>query len=593
MKRITNLEISNYRAFHDVYLIELPKGENLLIYGENGSGKSSLFKSVNNFLASSRNPAFPYTKSYYKQAEEGLLNFVFNEFNPNLNQITSNFGEIISFGSAILSTNTSAFVRDAELIKGFLDYRSLLEVYNHPDAKPNLFNLIVCELLKNFIPIGVNYPLGEKWLQLENDLKTSYSRRGRNYTAAIAALPAFEINLNQSLKGIFLQLNVFLIKYFKLNLRVWYTLLPTHPIINPAIRQSWRNAIKDLRLEIKLGGVVINNQSDFINEARFSALAICLYLAALKRNPQLMDYKVLFLDDVFIGLDTSNRLPILEIIKNEFQDYQVFISTYDKHLFELARRKFETETPNKWKSVELYVGQDTITKKLIEKPILITGQTNFEKGSQYLHDRQKPDYPAAANYFRKALEEIIQDYIPRWETTDSDNTQIPTYQLTSLAQKTKKFLEKTGNNSISIVNIIGLLPALLHPLSHHEIASPVYKGELLSIEANIIKLKQLLTDIDISNNFKCGLGHGKRVKITFTIDAAANHYSYYELILKESLTLKRNGAATPIISKIHCVADRCYGHNGVVQYPSSNLDKKNQNFNYESLVHKTLKLTTL
>lgn len=65
MKRITNLEILNFRAFFDAYQIELPKGENLLIYGENGSGKSSLFKLVSNFLRSSQNPAFPYIKHYF------------------------------------------------------------------------------------------------------------------------------------------------------------------------------------------------------------------------------------------------------------------------------------------------------------------------------------------------------------------------------------------------------------------------------------------------------------------------------------------------------------------------------------------------
>jgi len=45
MKRITKLEISNFRAFFDNYLIALSNGENSLIYGENGSGKSLLFKS--------------------------------------------------------------------------------------------------------------------------------------------------------------------------------------------------------------------------------------------------------------------------------------------------------------------------------------------------------------------------------------------------------------------------------------------------------------------------------------------------------------------------------------------------------------------
>ncbi|MBN3923584.1 hypothetical protein [Nostoc sp. NMS4] len=35
--------------------------------------------------------------------------------------------------------------------------------------------------------------------------------------------------------------------------------------------------------------------------------------------------KVLVLDDVLIGLDMSNRLPIIDILKDQFNDYQVFL----------------------------------------------------------------------------------------------------------------------------------------------------------------------------------------------------------------------------------------------------------------------------
>lgn len=47
MKRITKIELENCRAYYNNYIINLPKGENLLIYGENGSGKSSL---LNHFM---------------------------------------------------------------------------------------------------------------------------------------------------------------------------------------------------------------------------------------------------------------------------------------------------------------------------------------------------------------------------------------------------------------------------------------------------------------------------------------------------------------------------------------------------------------
>ena len=54
MVRITKIEIKNFRAFRGVYQVDLAKaGKNLLIYGENGSGKSSLYLALKWFLESS------------------------------------------------------------------------------------------------------------------------------------------------------------------------------------------------------------------------------------------------------------------------------------------------------------------------------------------------------------------------------------------------------------------------------------------------------------------------------------------------------------------------------------------------------------
>ncbi len=556
MKRITKLEISNFRAFFDSYEIELNKGENLLIYGENGSGKSSLFKSVSNFLSSSQNVDFPYIKHHNKDTEEGNVVFTFNDYDAVTNSITSAFGEVISFGTQGVTTDTEQFLKTAELTKGFLDYRILLAVYNHSEAQPNLFKLIVEILLKEFIAVGGTHPMGKRFIELKNAITTARTTRTWQYRNAILEMTTYENSLRTVLKGVFLQLNVFLIKYFKLNLRVWYSLTPL------AATGWWRNIPTELKLEIKLNGKPVAHQSDYLNEARLSALAICLYLAILKRNPQPIDYKVLFLDDVFIGLDTTNRLPILDIIKNEFSDYQVFISTYDRHLYELAKRKFETEIQGKWKSIELYVGKDSIDNQPVDRPILVKGESNLEKATQYLHDRIKPDYPASANYFRKALEELIQEFIPEWETADAENTQLPDYKLGGLIYRTKRFLDKTGNSSHSLNNIITLLSSLLHPLSHHEITSPVYRGELVIIETHIPKLIHELKSMDIPINFKCSVLEGRnKIKIKFVIDAATGHFSIYELRTTEPLVLKYNAAGAPSISEVNCFSEKCWGEN--------------------------------
>ncbi len=52
--RITKIEIKNFRAFYGMYQIDLHKsGKNLLVYDENGSGKTSLYEALRRFLESS------------------------------------------------------------------------------------------------------------------------------------------------------------------------------------------------------------------------------------------------------------------------------------------------------------------------------------------------------------------------------------------------------------------------------------------------------------------------------------------------------------------------------------------------------------
>ena len=54
--RITGIEIANYRGFAgDSFKLSLEHGENLLVYGENGAGKSSLYNSLKDFLYAATN----------------------------------------------------------------------------------------------------------------------------------------------------------------------------------------------------------------------------------------------------------------------------------------------------------------------------------------------------------------------------------------------------------------------------------------------------------------------------------------------------------------------------------------------------------
>jgi AAA15 family ATPase/GTPase len=47
--RIQTIEITNYKAFRGTHKIKV-EGKNIFIYGENGSGKSSLYYALKDFF---------------------------------------------------------------------------------------------------------------------------------------------------------------------------------------------------------------------------------------------------------------------------------------------------------------------------------------------------------------------------------------------------------------------------------------------------------------------------------------------------------------------------------------------------------------
>lgn len=217
-----------------------------------------------------------------------------------------------------------------------------------------------------------------EWIRIRDNILLD----GR-YTAhheALAELPAFEEALKQLLILVFNEFKRLIRTYFDKKLEINISLSKID------FERKNKSIKQELFFDIKYIGVKIPSYHTFINEARLSALGICLYLAAIKTYPQnASDLKILYLDDVFIGLDTSNRIPLLRIIKNEFidHDFQIFISTYDRRWFETSRSWFEAEKCN-FKCLELFVNDDDGNPATPDVPVVIDPSYNlFEKAIRH------------------------------------------------------------------------------------------------------------------------------------------------------------------------------------------------------------------
>jgi energy-coupling factor transporter ATP-binding protein EcfA2 len=348
--KITRIEIKHFRGFPGpaVYTFDLPDGKNLLLYGENGSGKSSLYHALNQlFNIDLQAPSF------------GDLANLFGK-DANDQDVTDGHVTVHLDGRPPASLTwpqsgvrpTDPILIDATMRKGFLEYRSLLRTnFVESRLEERLFQLAVEVLLARIlVPLGgTPQTVGEYWKDVHIPA-THYRRHLRPAEEAIN-------HFNQAFKAVLPDIEreaTKLLDYFAdhhLKRQLDFDDL----VYN---KQQRRIENQALRLRVEFNGIAILRHETLLNEARLSALALALYLASVLLSNPVPGHavpdplKLLVLDDVLIGLDLSNRLPLLEILEKHFADFQVILSTYDRVWFELAH--LQTLSSGRWSYAELF-----------------------------------------------------------------------------------------------------------------------------------------------------------------------------------------------------------------------------------------------
>ena len=527
MKKITEISLCNYRAFlnkpgeESKYKISLPKGENLLIYGENGSGKSSLFKGLKDVFYSANNPGITIIGNIFAgkgdpgtEIKVRIDEKVANGSWTNIDDLQFNDGAPNTDKNTTLLNSTNAYLTYRDVLKTYL--------YTNQNENPNLFDFFIIDLLGRVTDGASNTAIKEEIEKLEHkieDLRQAIldicalpddenPLLTKGDTIGVTAISLEELEnletavtpLNNQIRDILIDLfstvNVYLKDYFNSNISV--------EIKEPdkIIYSHGHNLDFSLRKELFLKVYYFEKEIDvhayptFLNEARLSAIAICLYLASVKKDkPANNNLKFLFLDDIFIGVDTSNRIPLLKILADDFKDFQIFLSTYDREWFELARR-WMNQTDLKFRHIELYEGIDDSVNPPTPFPILIDPSMNYEEKALYYY--KKKDYPAAANYLRKACESKLKDILPRHMQLKENDGEIVEIEL--LGELYTKFKEYCRINSFYVPALNQFetyTKIIFNSLSHDDLSANHYKSEIeeaLKIigEFDKFKIKKIL-----------------------------------------------------------------------------------------------------
>lgn len=403
--RIKKISLSDYRAFPSglPYEIDLgAEGKNLLLYGENGSGKSSLARALCD-LFNHRNPPPNYDtcRNVFTAGEEGIVVVQFTA-GASPAELRWEHGE-----PHPKETGGQPYYEFASRSL-FLDYRDLLRTnFAHPSGPPNLFDLLIKTVLTG-LPVlvgGQQRTLGQQH-QLLLAAKPR-NHRGRNPRRAELACDGFNAVLTAHLPEVVNEANRIFDKLGHPGTRFTLTSSPV----------SYHRGIRNfmgckIEFGAELYGYHVTEPQQFLNEARLTALAIAIYLGAALRTilppaapvGGAMPTRLLVLDDVLIGLDLTNRLPLLRILAEDFKDWQIILLTHDRVWFELAKE--HTENAGNWVTKELCLIESA--DNLPPRPVIKESPDLLDRAKAHLA-ATPPDLMAAAVYLRAAFENRLRN----------------------------------------------------------------------------------------------------------------------------------------------------------------------------------------
>ncbi len=400
--RIKRLTLTDFRAFPGPAPAHFDlDGKNLLVYGENGAGKSSIFHALGGFFALKPPRALREHKNVFSGLPDAdcRVNVEFTDGSAPVEWTVS------SHPGSLRGKSPDLRVTEAALRRACLDYRSLLDTNYKQGAGPiNLFDISVEHLLRDYpvtVSGGSTTTIGELWNRVQ------ISKPSQHTSAAITRINQACVEFNTAFRSAFPVLIPLINELMQLlgwrdvELKGFNT--PGLTYNNARLKQNRAIDGQLLIPELSFRNHPLQTPQLFLNEARLSALGLAIYLAgrlACTPTATTTALKLLVLDDVLIGLDHSNRLPVLDVLNAKFPDWQVVLLTHDRNWFDLARSHLPDAN---WKCVEVYEGDSAAAAPI---PVVRPTQSRparalLDKAKELI---QTPYVEAAANYTRQAFE---------------------------------------------------------------------------------------------------------------------------------------------------------------------------------------------
>lgn len=541
MWKLSKLYIQNFKFFKEPFTLNVNE-KNLLLYGENGSGKSSIYWSLYTFFQSVYKEPTPdkALKYFIANNSENLRNKFSNHDEYSGIRVTfSENGRDYTFEDSSERCNTHCdgddFMKITSAASDFMNYKFLSTIFDFKNSEiPEIFHIFEKEVLPSLIfspsPRFVHID-GTRPNELQDDadywwkyLKNIYTSlpKGRNPKYILVTSPEM-VRYKQLLEEFNQQFELYLNKLkYSTNIKLQNEFGVNASIdfeykgisiqkITPTVEYNFSSRIVPPQLYIKANfehenidaarREIIHPRS-FFNEAKLTSisLAIRMSIAEMKINADNLGANILLIDDLLISLDMSNRMVVVDYLLKLTQRYQLFILTHDKAFYNLIKLRIETNNiSDDWTFYQLYAIENT--KKNFPCPLLLPSESLLDEARGYFASCK---YAACANTLRRDTESLLKTLLP-YDIIHPNDSETP-ITLSQMINETYNYFKEINLDVKLLKNLHFYREHLMNPMSHGDTRTEIYKYELQQIIIDLIEIHSIILNykipLDYCNNRK-------------------------------------------------------------------------------------------
>lgn len=559
MPAINRIHICGFKAFPNDFELQL-EGKNLLMYGENGSGKSSIYYALHCMFQAPLKP--DAGKKYFDPASEQHL--------KNLNNLDADSKIWIDFdGRHPFIYNIDKEGYQFTLLGGkhplpaqingcFVNHQFLFHFFNFRNSQRiNLFPVFIKDILPFCKDDNTGLHIGEMY----DEITASIIKKGRHiHPDYISNIEYF----NKAVKKVVEDINIYASDRYnesfkdeddnELVIRLRYDSNFDKP--EDDTNEYWlkydniielvkeNGEIKERKSSYKklnepfIGLEISEKMPDgnlrkivkphtYFNEAKLTAIALSVRFA-LQNIEKPADGRFLALDDMLISLDMSNRAKVVDFLLKISDKYKIYLFTHDKMFFEYFKHKTK-KNQDAWVYKEIYMDYD-------KTPYIRNSEDYLGQAEHYI---KQHEYEIAGNFLRKEAEAFCKNFLPKKKQLTGDFAHL---DLNGLIMNCKDYAAESGVIDISIFNELDEhRKFILNPSSHDSYDVAKYGHEVKRCLQTLRKLREII--------IKPFLKFGSQVE--FTLKTPEPRISEYKFILTlcDDFRIIIMPGESPVISK--------------------------------------------